>query len=114
MIRGRHIDLANWMLRERGIGNVGGAMDLAAGAKRIVVVMEHTTRDGQPKIVRTCSYPLTAPGCVNLIVTDLAVIEVAPAGLLLTEVAPRYTAEDIQAVTEPRLAVALDLKIISL
>ena len=128
MIRGRHVDvavlgalqvseqgdLANWMLPERGIGNVGGAMDLAAGAKRIIVVMEHATREGQAKIVRRCSYPLTSKGCVNLIVTDLAVIEVTPQGLLLTEIAPGYTAADIQAVTEPRLTVSPDLREITL
>ena len=123
MIRGGHIDLAvlgalqvsekgalaNWMLPDRGIGNVGGAMDLVAGAKRMVAVMEHTTREGEPKIVRRCSYPLTGLRCVNLVVTDLAVIEVTPQGLVLKEIAPGYSAEEVQAVTEPRLTVSADL-----
>lgn len=89
-------------------------MDLAAGAKRIIAVMEHTTRDGQPKIVRRCSYPVTGLRCVDLIVTDLAVIEVTPKGLVLKEVAPGYTPADIQAATEPKLAVARDVKEIAL
>ena len=128
MMRGGHIDiavlgalqvsekgdLANWMLPERGIGNVGGAMDLAAGAKRIIAVTEHTTRGGLPKIVRECTYPVTGLRCVDLIVTDLAVIEVTPGGLMLREVAPGYTADEIQAITEPRLEVAADLKDVSL
>ena len=128
MIRGGHIDvtvlgalqvsergdLANWMLPDRGIGNVGGAMDLAAGAKRIVAVMEHTTREGEPKIVSKCSYPLTGLECVDLVVTDLAVVEVTPQGLVLREIAPGYTAEDVQAVTEPKLIVSPDLKEIEL
>ena len=120
MIRGGHVDvavlgamqvsekgdLANWMLPERGIGNVGGAMDLAVGAKRIIVAMEHTNRNGDPKLVMECDYPLTGAGCVSLIVTDIAVIEVAPKGLVLTEVAPDWTAEEVQAETEPRLTVS--------
>ena len=128
MIRGGHIDitvlgglqvsekgdLANWMSPERGVGNIGGSMDLAVGARRVIVAMEHTARDGQPKIVRECSYPLTAKGCVDLIVSDLAVIEVTPNGLVLREVAPGWSAEEIQALTEPQLLVAEDLKQIEL
>ena len=128
MIRGGHIDLtvlgalqvsergdlANWMLPERGIGNVGGAMDLAAGTRRMIVVMEHTTREGQPKIVRRCSYPVTGLECVDLIVTDLAVIEVTPGGLLLRELAPGFTPEEVQAATEPHLILGPDLKEIEL
>jgi len=128
MIRGGHVDLtvlgalqvsergdlANWFLPERGIGNVGGAMDLAAGAKRMIVVMEHATREGKPKIVRECNYPVTGLACVNLIVTDLAVIEVTPKGLVLREHAPGYTAKDIQAVTEPRLIVPKGVKEVEL
>jgi len=128
MIRGGHIDvtvlgalqvsergdLANWMLPDRGIGNVGGAMDLAAGAKRIVAVMEHTTREGEPKIVSNCSYPLTGLKCVDLVVTDLAVVEVTQQGLVLKEIAPGYTAVEVQAVTEPKLIVSPDLKEIEL
>ena len=123
MIRGGHIDvavlgamqvsergdLANWMLPQRGIGNVGGAMDLAVGAKRIIAALEHTDRGGNPKIVRECSFPLTAPGCVSLIVTDIAVMSVESDGLLLTEVAPGWTADDVQAITEPTLAISPDL-----
>lgn len=123
MMRGGHIDiavlgalqvsdtgdLANWMLPERGIGNVGGAMDLAAGAKRIIAVMKHTTHGGKPKIVRKCTYPVTGLRCVDLIVTDLAVIEVGGIGLVLKELAPGYSAAEIQAVTEPTLMVATDL-----
>ena len=124
MIRGGHIDvtvlgalqvsekgdLANWMLPQRGIGNVGGAMDLAAGAKRTIVAMEHVDRRGRPKIVLECSFPLTGKGCVSLIVTDVAVIEVAPSGLVLKEAAPGWTPEDIQDMTEPTLIPAPDLQ----
>ena len=123
MIRGGHIDvtvlgalqvsergdLANWMLPDRGIGNVGGAMDLAAGAKRVIVAMEHTDRNGNSKIVRKCDFPLTAQECVSLIVTDVAVISVKPDGLLLKEVAPGWTADDVQEITEAALAVSPDL-----
>ena len=107
-------DLANWMLPGRGIGNVGGAMDLAAGAKRIIAVTEHATRDGTPKIVRECSYAITGFRCVDLIVTDIAVIAVTPNGVVLREVAPGYTPADVQALTEPTLIVAPDLKEVSL
>ena len=124
MIRGGHVDvtvlgalqvsekgdLANWMLPERGIGNVGGAMDLAAGAKRIIVAMEHVDRNGKPKVVRESTYPLTGKECVSLIVTDIAVIEVTPRGLVLVEVAPGWTASDVQEETEPRLIVSDALK----
>ena len=123
MIRGGHVDLAvlgglqvsergdlaNWSVPERGGGSIGGAMDLAIGARRLIVAMEHRTREGEPRIVRACSYPLTAPACVDLVVTDLAVIEVAPDGLVLREVAPGVTPEEVQAVTEPPLARAPDL-----
>ena len=128
MIRGRHIDvavlggfqvseqgdLANWMLPGSGIGNVGGAMDLAAGARRIIVVMEHVTKDGQPRLVRRCAYPLTGLRCVDLVVTDLAVIAVTPQGMVLRETAPGYSAADIQAVTEARLTVAKDVREVEL
>ena len=124
MIRGGHIDvtvlgalqvsergdLANWMLPDRGIGNVGGAMDLAAGVQRIIVAMEHTSRDGTPKVVTDCTYPLTGKECVQLIVTDIAVMAVTPEGLTLIEVAPGWTADDVQRETGPRLIVSPDLK----
>ena len=81
-------------------------MDLAAGARRIIVAMEHTDRAGNPKIVRECDFPLTAPECVSLIVTDVAVVEVGEDGLTLSEVAPDWTAEDVQAITEPTLRIS--------
>ena len=93
---------------------IGGAMDLALGAKRVIAAMTHTTKDGNPKIVRECKYELTARRCVSLIVTDMAVIEVGPTGLILKETAPGFTAEEIQEVTEPKLSIADDLKEIEL
>jgi 3-oxoacid CoA-transferase B subunit len=100
-------DLANWRVPgAKGAGGIGGAMDIATGAKRLIVTMEHTAKDGQPKILRACSYPLTALACVDTIVTDLAVIDVTPQGLRLREVAPGYTPEGIQALTEPKLQYA--------
>ena len=124
MIRGGHVnvtvmgafqvseegDLANWMRTERGVGSVGGAMDLVSGSKKVIAAMEHTTRAGHPRIVRKCTHPLTGRACVNLIITDLAVIEVTPAGLVLKEVAPGVTAEEVQKVTEPRLIISPELK----
>ena len=124
MIRGRHIDLcvlgamqvsekgdlANWTIQLGRPGNIGGAMDLAFGAYNLIVVMTHTTKNNEPKVLKECTYPLTAPHCVNLIVTDIAVIEVTPDGLLLKETAPGWTAEDVQAITEPELSISPDLK----
>jgi len=124
MIRGGHIDLtvlgglqvseagdlANWIVPERGGGSVGGAMDLAAGARRVVVVMEHTTKAGEPRILRECTYPLTARGCVDLVVTDLAVIERTGEGLVLREVAPGVSAEHVQAVTKASLIAGADVR----
>jgi 3-oxoacid CoA-transferase B subunit len=99
-------DLANWKIPgAKGSGNIGGAMDIATGSKKIIVCMEHNTKDGGAKIVRKCSYPLTAIECVNTIVTDLAVIEVTKDGLVLREVAPGWTAEEVQKCTEAKLGV---------
>src|SRR5229473_1948439 len=93
-------DLSNWKIPgAKGSGGIGGAMDIAAGAKTLIVCMEHTTRDGAPKIVKKCTYPLTALACVDTIVTDLAVIDVKPEGLVLREVAPGWTAEEVQKAT---------------
>ena len=103
-------DLANWMVPARGVGGIGGAMDLAAGAKRVIAVMEHTARDGAAKLVRECSYPLTARRAVHAIVTDLALLDVTPRGLLLRELAPGVTAADVQARSEAPLFLADDLR----
>jgi len=89
-------------------------MDLAYGSKKVIVVMEHTTRDGQPRIVKKCTYPLTEKRCVDLIITGLAVIEVTSKGLLLKEIAPGFTPEEVQKVTEPKLIIAPDLHEIEL
>jgi 3-oxoacid CoA-transferase B subunit len=103
-------DLANWMVSDRQVGSIGGSMDLVSGTRRVIAVMEHTTRSGEPKIVNECTYPLTGHGVVNTIITNLAVIEVTPEGLLLREVAPAVTVKDVRAVTEPRLLLADDLR----
>ncbi|MGB7283274.1 MAG: 3-oxoacid CoA-transferase subunit B [Candidatus Acidiferrum sp.] len=93
-------DLANWKIPgAKGPGGIGGAMDIAAGAKRLIVCMEHTSKEGAPKIVRQCSYPLTARGCVDTIVTDLAVIDVKPEGLLLREIARGWGLDELQKLT---------------
>jgi len=119
MIRGGHIDtavlgglqvsergdLANWSVPERGGGSIGGAMDLAVGARRLIVAMEHTTKDGRARILRECTYPLTARGCVDLIVTDLAVVEVGPEGLTLREVAPGWAPGEVVTLTDAPLTV---------
>ena len=102
-------DLANWRVPSTGVGGIGGAMDLAAGRGRIVVLMFHCTRDGAPKLVRTCTYPLTAPRCVSTVVTDLAVIDVDGDGFLLREVAPGVDVDAVRAVTGAPLRVASDV-----
>jgi 3-oxoacid CoA-transferase subunit B len=107
-------DLANWMFPGRGVGNIGGGMDLAFCAKRIIGATEHTTKDNKPKLVKQCSIPLTAPHCMDMIVTDIAVIKFTPQGPVLKEVAPGWTAAEVQELTEAKLIVAEDLKDIEL
>jgi 3-oxoacid CoA-transferase subunit B len=128
MIRGGHIDivvlgayqvsekgdLANWGRPGRPATGMGGAMDLAVGAGRVIVTMLHTTREGEPRIVKECTFPLTASRCIDLIITDLAVIEVTQPGLVLRETAPGWTFDEIQTLTGARLEPAPDLKEIEL
>jgi 3-oxoacid CoA-transferase subunit B len=126
MIRGGHIDVAvmgalqinargdyaGWSNPARGlfVGNVGGSMDLCAGARKLFIAMEHTTKDGELKVVNELSYPATAQGKVSMLFTDLAVIEITPKGMVLKEVLSGLTAKDIQSVTEPKLIISPDLK----
>jgi 3-oxoacid CoA-transferase subunit B len=128
MIRGGHIDvvilgayqvsekgdLANWGRPGRPATGMGGGMDLALGGKKLMVMMLHTTKEGGPRIVRQCTFPLTARNCVKKIFTDLAVIDVTGRGLVLREVAPGWTAEEVQALTEPKLIIDEGLKEIEL
>jgi len=103
-------DFANWRIPTRKGGGIGGAMDLAACAKRVFIAMEHTTRDGKSRMLKRCSLPLTAPGVVKLVSTDLGLFEVTPQGFLLREYAPGWSPEDIQELTEARLIIAGDLR----
>jgi len=128
MIRGGHLDitvmgayqvsergdLSSHNVPERQIGIIGGAMDLAMGAKRVIIAMNHLTKKGEYRIVKACTYPLTARQCVDLIVTDIAVIQVTDKGLVLKETAPGWSPEEIQALTEPTLIIAPDCQEISL
>ena len=103
-------DLANWKHPKMGAGAVGGAMDLAVGARTLIVVMYHTTKSGESKLLPQCTYPLTAPQCVSWVVTNLALIQVDQGGFVLKELAPGVTLEEAQAATAAPLRVADDLK----
>ena len=107
-------DLANWTTEDPAFPpGVGGAMDLAVGAKAIRVIMEHTSKKGEPRILKACTYPLTAPGCVKRIYTNLAVIDVTPQGLVVEEMIRGMTLEKLQALTEPKLQLAPDWKVLA-
>jgi 3-oxoacid CoA-transferase B subunit len=103
-------DFANWRIPNRKGGGIGGAMDLAACAKRVFIALEHTTREGKPRLLKRCTLPITAPGAVKLVATDLGLFEVTPEGFKLREHAPGWTPAEIQELTEARLSIADDLR----
>jgi 3-oxoacid CoA-transferase B subunit len=112
--RGDYAGWANPAARGLDIGNIGGSMDLCAGARKLFITMMHTDPNGEPKIVNEITFPFTTKGKVNMIFTDLAVIEITPEGPVLEEVYPGLTVEDVQSVAEPKLIIAPDLKEIEL
>jgi 3-oxoacid CoA-transferase B subunit len=103
-------DFANWRIPTRKGGGIGGAMDLAACAKRVFIAMEHTTRDGRPKLLHRCQLPITAPGAAKLLATDLGLFEIGPDGFVLREYAPGWTPDEIQVLTEAKIVVPNDIK----
>ncbi len=103
-------DFASWKLAGRKGGGIGGAMDLAVGARNVFVIMEHTTRDGAPRLVERCALPLTAPGVVKLVATTLGLFEVTSGGFVLREIAPGYAPDEVQAATGAKLIVPPDLR----
>ncbi len=103
-------DFANWKTQGRRGGGIGGAMDLAVGAKRVFIAMQHTLRDGTPRVLKQCTLPVTARGAVKLLCTDLGLFEMTESGLLMREIAPGYTPEEVQSVTEAKLVVSENLK----